>query len=102
MRKTIPLLLAALFGMLPGRALAQDEAVAAGAEIYAADCAVCHGERLRNPGTSFDLREFRADERARFEQAVLDGKGQMPPWRGVLSDEQRDQIWAYIRAYAYE
>ena len=32
--------------------------------------------------------------------AVLDGKGQMPPWRGVLGETELDQLWAYIRANA--
>jgi hypothetical protein len=26
----------------------------------------------------------------------------MPPWRGTVSDEELGQLWAYIRAYAYE
>lgn len=76
--------------------------VAAGEQIYAEKCSECHGPRLRNPGTSFDLKKLKADERARFEKSVLDGKGQMPPWRGALSEEQIGQIWAYIREYAYE
>ena len=29
--------------------------------------------------------------------SVLNGKGQMPPWRGALSE---DEVWAYIRATA--
>jgi hypothetical protein len=38
--------------------------------------------------------------RARFENSVLNGKNQMPPWKGVLSDEEIDQVWYYIRAHA--
>jgi mono/diheme cytochrome c family protein len=30
--------------------------------------------------------------------SVLDGKRQMPPWRGALDMEQIESIWAYIRA----
>jgi mono/diheme cytochrome c family protein len=41
---------------------------------------------------------LRADERSRFINSVLDGKNQMPPWRGVLEMEQIDALWAYIRA----
>jgi len=29
---------------------------------------------------------------------VLDGKRQMPPWRGALDMEQVESIWVYIRA----
>jgi mono/diheme cytochrome c family protein len=82
-------------------AIAQDRAkVEAGAEVYEMHCATCHGERLRNTGAAFDLLELKPSERARFEQSVKDGKGQMPPWAGVLSAEEIDQIWAYIRSRA--
>jgi mono/diheme cytochrome c family protein len=29
---------------------------------------------------------------------VLEGKRQMPPWRGALEEQQIESIWAYIRA----
>jgi mono/diheme cytochrome c family protein len=82
-------------------ALAQDRAkVAAGAEVYATHCAACHGERLRATGAGFDLLKLRPHERERFDKAVNDGKGQMPPWGGVLSTEEIDQLWAYVRSRA--
>jgi mono/diheme cytochrome c family protein len=84
-------------------ALAQDQAlIEAGEQIYDENCASCHGEKLRNTGTTFDLRKLRADGRPRFNKFVMEGKGQMPPWQGTLNDEQVDQLWAYIRAHAYE
>jgi mono/diheme cytochrome c family protein len=62
-------------------ALAQDRAkIQAGAEVYAERCSACHGERLRVTGGAFDLLKLRPDERERFDKAVNDGKGQMPPW----------------------
>lgn len=80
---------------------AQDRAkVQAGAELYADKCAACHGERLRATGANFDLLTLGPNERARFDKAVNDGKGQMPPWAGVLSDDEIDQIWAYLRSRA--
>jgi mono/diheme cytochrome c family protein len=97
------LIVLALLANSAAPAFAQDgDAVAAGQTLYADKCSECHGPRLRNPGTAFDLKKLHADERPRFEKAVLDGKGQMPPWRGVLSSAQLDQLWAYIREYAYE
>ena len=82
-------------------ALAQDRAkIAAGAEVYAEKCAACHGERLRATGANFDLLKLGPDERARFDKAVNDGKGQMPPWAGVLSPDEIDQLWAYLRSRA--
>ena len=76
--------------------------VDAGAAVYDMHCSGCHGQRLRNPTIGFDLRELKADERERFDVGVLDGKGMMPPWRGTLEQAELDQLWAYIRAYAYE
>jgi mono/diheme cytochrome c family protein len=85
------------------RAEAQDEAkIAAGEKVYAMYCATCHGDNLVNTGQTFDVRRLRADERLRFENSVRNGKNQMPPWRGVLSDEQIDELWHYIRAHAYQ
>ncbi len=82
-------------------AAAQDRsAIEAGAELYQTHCASCHGERLVSPGSTFDLRRLRADERPRFDKAVADGKGQMPAWGGVLSADEIDRLWAYVRSRA--
>jgi mono/diheme cytochrome c family protein len=81
-------------------AAAQDPAmIEAGGQVYEEHCAACHGEKLRSAGAMPDLREF-GDDRARFDKAVLEGRGQMPSWQGILSAEQLDQLWAYIRRYA--
>jgi len=72
----------------------------AGREVYAEHCAQCHGERLMATGAAPDLKQLRADQRARFDAMVRDGKGQMPAWTGMISDEEVDQIWAYIRSRA--
>jgi mono/diheme cytochrome c family protein len=82
----------------------QDRAqIEAGQALYETHCVSCHGERLQNPGSSFDLRALHPNERPRFETAVQDGKGtQMPPWRGVFSTDELDQLWAYVRENAYD
>jgi mono/diheme cytochrome c family protein len=41
---------------------------------------------------------LREADRDRFIAVVLNGKSQMPPWRGVLEAHQVEAIWAYIRA----
>jgi len=71
-----------------------------GAAIYGDYCASCHGDGLRNTsgGATFDLRRLRAEDHARFLNVVLNGKTQMPPWRGALTLEQIEAIWTYIRA----
>jgi mono/diheme cytochrome c family protein len=82
---------------------AQDEAkIEAGENVYNTNCQVCHGEQLVNTGQTFDLRRLKDNERARFDNSVRNGKNQMPPWKGVLTDEEIDQLWHYIRANAYK
>jgi len=84
-------------------ALAQDETAARGERLYAKYCSNCHGDDLQNnSGVAFDLRRLKADEHARFVNSVLHGKNAMPSWQGVLAPPQLDDLWAYIRAHAYE
>ena len=44
----------------------------------------------------------KAGDRARFENSVLNGKNQMPPWKGVIDKDQLELLWSYIRANAYQ
>jgi mono/diheme cytochrome c family protein len=82
--------------------LAQDKhaSAEAGAAIYDDYCSRCHGEGLRNTsgGVTFDLRRLHPNDHERFINSVLNGKKQMPPWRGVLRPDQIEEVWAYIRA----
>jgi len=82
---------------------AQDKAkIEAGENVYNTYCQVCHGDRLVSTGQTFNLRRLTANDRARFENSVRNGKNQMPPWKDVLSAEEIDQLWSYIRANAYQ
>ncbi|HTY65161.1 MAG TPA: cytochrome c [Alphaproteobacteria bacterium] len=89
-------------GLLMGRpALAADAAKAEeGEQVYENYCVNCHGEGLHNTsgGVTFDLRKLRPDEHDRFINSVTNGKGQMPPWKGVLDPGKMEAVWAYIRA----
>ncbi|HXB78853.1 MAG TPA: cytochrome c [Bradyrhizobium sp.] len=71
-----------------------------GAMVYLDYCSSCHGDGLQNTsgGLTFDLRRLRPQDHDRFVNSVLNGKNQMPPWRGVLDQQQIESIWAYIRA----
>jgi mono/diheme cytochrome c family protein len=101
MQQSLRLGVALIALVAASNAFAQDDAkVAAGAEVYAANCSACHGERLANSGGMPDLRKPGAGDRAKFDSMVTDGKGQMPPFAGTLSDEEIDQVWAYIRSKA--
>jgi mono/diheme cytochrome c family protein len=89
--------------VLAAAARAEDPALfEAGKQVYDANCAPCHGDGLRNPGSSFDLKLLHETERARFDKSVMEGKGPMPPWRGTLGPAELDQLWAYIRENAYD
>jgi mono/diheme cytochrome c family protein len=82
-------------------ASAQDKAkIDAGEAIYNDYCLTCHGENLVSTGQTFDLRRLTAADRARFENSVLNGKNQMPPWKGAISPEQIDLLWHFVRANA--
>ena len=81
-------------------ASAQDQAmIDAGAQVYEEHCATCHGEKLRSAGAMPDLRDL-PDDRTRFNTAVLEGRGQMPSWQGIVSPQEIDQLWAYVRRNA--
>jgi len=81
-------------------AWAADAKIAAGATIYGNYCSNCHGDELRNTsgGVTFDLTRLRVADHDRFVNSVLNGKTQMPSWRGVLDMEQIESIWSFIRA----
>jgi mono/diheme cytochrome c family protein len=104
LRRTLALAVTmSLVGVAYAGTAADDTAkITAGETVYNTDCATCHGDDLVNTGQTFDLRALRADEWPRFENSVLNGKNQMPPWKGVLNVQQIDQLWHYIRAHAYQ
>jgi cytochrome c6 len=81
-------------------ACADSAQVTKGEKIYGEYCSNCHGDELRNVsgGVTADLRRLRPQDHERFLDSVLNGKRQMPPWRGALEPEQIESIWAYIRA----
>src|SRR5437764_3464846 len=104
MRDNCPVLCAmiAITMALTGQAQGQDQAkIEAGEAIFNDYCATCHGQSLVSSGQTFDLRRLTANDRARFQNSVLNGKNQMPPWKGVLADEQIEQLWHYIRNNTY-
>ena len=67
-----------------------------GRSLYARHCSPCHGPRMQDPESAFDLRKFPHDERARFVASVARGKNQMPPWGDLLTAEEIAALWAYV------
>ena len=97
---------AGLTALTPGVALAQTDAapftseqIEGGRKLFAQNCAVCHGQKMVDPGGGFfDLRTFPPQQRSRFMNSVGNGKNNMPPWRSVLSADQIGQLFAYVVA----
>ena len=90
----------ALIGACAAAAAQEPTAIEAGEQVYDEHCANCHGEKLRATGAMPDLKEQKADGRARFDQMVMNGRAQMPAWQGVIGHDQLDQLWAYVRSRA--
>ena len=67
-----------------------------GAEIFERNCAPCHGPRMQDPESAFDLRKFPRDQYDRFVNSVTRGKNQMPPWGDMLKPEEIEALWAYV------
>ena len=72
--------------------------IAAGSAIFARNCSPCHGARMRDPDSAFDLRTFPPDQHDRFVSSVTHGKKQMPPWGDLLGADQIESLWAYVMA----
>src|SRR5579871_1801425 len=72
--------------------------IAAGADIFARNCSPCHGPRMQDPESAFDLRTFPPGEHDRFVRSVTSGKNQMPAWGDLLKSGDIEALWAYVTA----
>ena len=104
-----------LFSALqPGRMVAtaqalQAEAVARGAEVFARDCATCHGDRgegVRNSGPALNTKEFlKAAPDALIFNTITDGRPgtSMPAWGqargGPYNAQVIEDLVAFIRSW---
>jgi len=72
---------------------------AEGKALYARHCSNCHGFNVVNPSTvTYDRRQFPHDQKERFVHSVTEGKnGRMPRWGDLLSREDIDDLWAYVK-----
>lgn len=71
-----------------------------GQQLFNMHCAACHG--ARGEGVNPDAPKFRAGERLDqpdmvLMQSVKTGKKTMPPFFGILQDNQILDILAYVR-----
>jgi quinohemoprotein ethanol dehydrogenase len=87
----------------PPRLAASEATVAAGAQLFAETCSVCHGQNAI--GGVKDLRHMTAETHGLFNDIVLKGiyvdKG-MASFADLLDEEQTEAIHAYVIARANE
>ena len=69
-----------------------------GRDLFARNCATCHGTRMRNPQGAFDLHAFPRDAHDRFVDSVANGKRNMPAWDDALAPDEIEALWAYVMA----
>ena len=70
---------------------------AAGEEVFAENCSVCHGATGHGGNGGPDLRTMPlAKEQASAEGQVTNGGGGMPAFSGVLSEEEISNVAAYV------
>ena len=74
------------------------EQIKKGAEIFALNCAPCHGSHMVDPQGAFDLRAFPQEQHARFVNSVTKGKNSMPPWGELFKSDDIEALWAYVVA----
>jgi mono/diheme cytochrome c family protein len=94
-----PCMIIAALALLSASAVAQEaspEQVRRGAEIFERNCSPCHGPRMQDPESAFDLRKFPPNQHDRFVNSVTRGKNQMPPWGDMLKSEEIEALWAYV------
>ena len=74
------------------------EQIAKGASIFSRNCSPCHGTRMRDPESAFDLRKFPHEQHERFVSSVTHGKNMMPPWGDLLAAADIEALWSYVVA----
>jgi mono/diheme cytochrome c family protein len=106
-------ILAIVFGgaILSGRAMsgeAHNVSARNAAELYARNCASCHGKDGRAKTLKGKLKHARdftdptwqdriGDER--LFNSIMNGKGKMPAYSKKLSEQEVDSLVAYVRAF---
>jgi heme/copper-type cytochrome/quinol oxidase subunit 2/cytochrome c5 len=69
----------------------------AGKEVFANNCSICHGSDGLGGNGGPDLTTMpKAKEQAGAEEQVTNGGGGMPPFSGVLSEEEIKNVAAYV------
>lgn len=68
-----------------------------GEELYNASCVVCHGLRaIGGIGPRLAGNPVLSNEQA-FWKIVYEGRHVMPPLKGVVTEQQMADIWAWLK-----
>ena len=96
---------------VPNPVAANDDSIAAGGALFAATCAVCHGENGHGDGPGAEgLEKKPADLSVSHVQELSDGalfyiishgkpETPMPAWEAVLDVEKRWQVINFLRTF---
>jgi mono/diheme cytochrome c family protein len=72
-------------------------ATASGAQLFSNNCESCHGPLGAGGHVGPNLQKSRVAEHLdRVEKQVRNGGGAMPPFSGVLSDQEIDAVAQYV------
>lgn len=84
----------------PNKTWTIDELTKRGEKVYASNCVACHqanGKGVPGSFPALDGSKIVNGPKADNMNIVLNGKGGMPPWKGVLSDTEIAAVITYIR-----
>ena len=99
--RTIPALFLALVATGYAQVPQTQAAEQAGAVLFRDNCARCHGANLGGTKKAPALAEIQKKKHwteERLTNRIRNGAGKMPPFRESLSEEQIQQLVAYLRA----
>ena len=78
---------------------------AAGKKIFAANCVTCHGPdgKGNSTGRAMGVKDLHSAEAvkmtdAQMKRTITNGKNNMPPWKGQLSEAQISEVAAFVRS----
>jgi len=84
----------------PNKVWTIDELKQRGEKVYAANCVACHqatGKGVPGAFPALDGSAVVLGDKAPNLNIILNGKGGMPPWKGVLSDTDIAAVTTYTR-----
>jgi mono/diheme cytochrome c family protein len=103
-----PLVAALLLVVVPSFVTVGAEDTAAGASVFKAKCSTCHGPdgSGNTPvGKSLQTADLRSPEvqkksDAELTESVSEGKGNMPAFKTILTEDEIHAVLKYVRTFA--